>query len=321
MLVQLRVHLGLGRLDEVEQLRAPLIGHAGRAGEPGQVPRARGVELYVATVAAAVVARSPHPDRRRWLEPGLVAVGTAVADQGEHRVIQRHLDDLAPARPLPGDQRHHDRGRAEIATEARGQRQGRVGRTRPVPTRRLLAGARDRVRGGGLQHAFPAPYSGAGIVLRETGQRAVDQPRIDRPHRLCAQAQTVHHPGTEVLDHDIGGLDQPPRGREPLVGLQIEDDAALVAVQERVGHPVIDRSTGRVDMNHVSTLISEHHRGQWPRDVVPEVDYPKASERTAHVSPPHPRLTPGSAELPNDVCLRIVDQLVRLHEGKPLTIF
>ena len=49
--------------------------------------------------------------------------------------------------------------------------------------------------------------------------------------RLVIDAEPVLHVGPEILDHDVGLLDQPLEGREALRRLQIERHAALVAMQ------------------------------------------------------------------------------------------
>ena len=60
---------------------------------------------------------------------------------------------------------------------------------------------------------------------------AIDQPRVLRPQRLIGQPQLVQRPRPEVLDQHVGLRQQPPRDPQPLPALQVERQAALVAVQ------------------------------------------------------------------------------------------
>jgi hypothetical protein len=110
-------------------------------------------------------------------------------------------------------------------------------------------------------------------------------PRVGRAHRLGAQAEPVHHAGTEVLDDHVGRLDQPPRRLAALVLLQVEHDAALAAVPDGVCRRLHARPARRVDADHVGALVGEQHRRQRPRDVLAEIDHPYAVERTRHDVP------------------------------------
>src|SRR5207302_1113408 len=84
----------------------------------------------------------------------------------------------------------------------------RIERTRPVPTGRFLASARDAVVGSCVEYAFPRLHVGARIVRREAWDRAVDQPRIAFASRFNAEAQPRHHAGTEVFEDDVRGIYQ-----------------------------------------------------------------------------------------------------------------
>ena len=66
--------------------------------------------------------------------------------------------------------------------------------------------------------------------LAEAGDGAIDQPRIDRRQRLIADAELVHHAGPEILHHHVGLGGEPLDDRDRLRLLQVERQAALVAV-------------------------------------------------------------------------------------------
>ena len=53
-------------------------------------------------------------------------------------------------------------------------------------------------------------------VLAVAADRAVDDPRVDLPQRLVADAEAVEHAGPEGLEHDVGVARRgaaAPRGR------------------------------------------------------------------------------------------------------------
>jgi len=130
--------------------------------------------------------------------------------------------------------------------------------------------------------ALPCRQSRARIVRGEAGQRAVDQRRVRREQPLGAEAETIHDPGTEVFDEYVGGRGELLGDCAVVLGRQVERDAALATVPDRVRRRVVQRSSGRVDTDHFGALIAEHHRGQRPGDVLPEVDDADAIQRTSH---------------------------------------
>src|SRR5258708_6463867 len=68
-------------------------------------------------------------------------------------------------------------------------------------------------------------------VLAKAGNTAIDDARIDRPQHLVVDAETMLDVRPVVLDHDIGGFGKAMENRLALRLLQVECDAALVAVQ------------------------------------------------------------------------------------------
>src|SRR3954451_5391373 len=74
-------------------------------------------------------------------------------------------------------------------------------------------------------------------VLERAGaealQRRVDQPRVELVQGLPREAEAVHHARAEVLDQDVGAVDQLAEDLLALVGLHVEGEAPLVAVEHR----------------------------------------------------------------------------------------
>jgi hypothetical protein len=68
-------------------------------------------------------------------------------------------------------------------------------------------------------------------VLPVAGDRAVDEPGVDLPQRLVAGAEPVHHARAEGLEQHVGVADEPQEHVAPLLGLQVDADRALVAVE------------------------------------------------------------------------------------------
>ena len=70
---------------------------------------------------------------------------------------------------------------------------------------------------------------GAGLSI--SGDARVNDARIDRTQILVADLEPRLHVGSEILDHHVGLLRQPKECLAPLLRLQVERDAALVAMQ------------------------------------------------------------------------------------------
>src|SRR6185312_11622234 len=75
----------------------------------------------------------------------------------------------------------------------------------------------------------------AGAALAIAGDRAIDQPRIERAHVGVAETEPRHHAGTELLNQDVGAHEQ--RLELFAVGLALEIDRkhALAAVEHGEG--------------------------------------------------------------------------------------
>jgi hypothetical protein len=133
---------------------------------------------------------------------------------------------------MPRDQIH--RAAADVADQRRG-------RDRRLPGQ---AGIPERARGGDVVQVMPG-LRGARPVLAPAGHPPVDQPRIDRMHRIGAQAEAFHHAGPEPLDQGVGEVSS---ARSAAVGgrLEVERDGLLAAVEDRsVGHARGRRAAGR----------------------------------------------------------------------------
>ena len=181
------------------------------------------------------------------------------AEGGERRAEQRHFDDL----PLPGTlalvERDSDGDGAPMRAEYRRERQAVVDGAVDVQERKGAVAA-----GGRAQHAFPGLHPGPGIIGKKARQRKIDEARVARRHFARAETETIHDAGPEVFDHDIGAVDQAPRDLEIGLRLEVERDAALVAVPRGVRRRIETRAARRIDADHVGAEIAEQHRRHGP---------------------------------------------------------
>ena len=68
---------------------------------------------------------------------------------------------------------------------------------------------------------------------QESLQRAIDQFRVDPVHGVPAQAHPFQRAGAEILQQHVGLADHVMRDRQAFGGLQVQAQAALVAVEIR----------------------------------------------------------------------------------------
>ena len=158
------------------------------------------------------------------------------------------------------------------------------------PARRFAGHAHDP--GHGLGHEIVARPPAVGAGSSETAHGAIDNDRIELSRIFVADAETFENTGTEVLHDDIRRCDEASGYGDALGLLEVEGQAALVAVDNHVGcrdpiDPVgIVGVVGRVllegdtfDLDDVGPHVGEHHRACWTRHDVGEIDHPDAVER------------------------------------------
>jgi hypothetical protein len=189
---------------------------------------------------------------------------------------------LAKPGAVPFDQRGHDADGAEERGEVGGDGDRAVGGHGVVPPVGCLTGTRAAVARGGVHDALPGPHAGARVVRGEARQRQVHEPGGGVPESFPAKAEARHHAGPEVLDEHVGARREAVGDVEVAGVGEVEGDAPLAPVEERVGGACRRLAARRVDVDDVGALVGEHDRHQRPRHVVPEVDDPDAFQRTGH---------------------------------------
>ena len=123
--------------------------------------------------------------------------------------------------------------------------------------------------GEGLQQGVVAGQAGSCPGSPEGGDRAVDDGRVSFPHVPVAESEGVRGAGAEALHHHVGRLRELQEGLSALLVLEVEDDAALVAVHgvedgalvPSVGHAArVAVAAGSLDLDHVGAEGAEDHR-------------------------------------------------------------
>jgi hypothetical protein len=138
---------------------------------------------------------------------------------------QRGLDFLALAGGLALQQRDQDAHGAE-------QPGGQVGDRDTDPHRPLPGDSGDRHQPAhALGDLVEAGALRIGTGLAEAGNARKDDARIDLAQHLVVDPQPFLDVGPEVLDHHVGLLDHFLEGGDALGRLEVERDAALVAMQ------------------------------------------------------------------------------------------
>ena len=82
-----------------------------------------------------------------------------------------------------------------------------------------------------LRHLIDAGAIGIRSVLTEAGNRSVHDARIDGAHLLVIHAEPIFHIRPIIFQHDVRFRRHAEEDRPPLVGFQVERQAALVAMQ------------------------------------------------------------------------------------------
>jgi hypothetical protein len=104
-------------------------------------------------------------------------------------------------------------------------------------------------------------------------------------HVFVAQTQAIHRAGSEVLNDHIRRLNQLANHLESFCALQIHRDASLIAIEVaeiagtkpfQTARPV---TLQRLDLDDVSTQVSQDHAAGRTHDRMTKVQYPNAFQR------------------------------------------
>ena len=102
----------------------------------------------------------------------------------------------------------------------------------------------------------------AGPRVAEAAERRVDDLRVALADHLVAQPKPVHHAGAHVLEHGVGLLAQAEERLAVALVLQVERDAALVAVDAAEVAAVVAASVdARLALGGVDEVRRRRRRG------------------------------------------------------------
>src|SRR6267142_2480706 len=238
---------------------------AGAEGLVGRVEPVRGAEAARHLAGEPVLRRFPRGERQAGLE-------------------QRGVHALAAAGHAP---RAH---RAEDADEREEPRAEIRDRHADLHRRAALAagGAHDAAHA--LRDQVIAAARGVRARLPVAGDRAVDQPRVERRQRLVVHAEARGDAGPVVLDEDVGGRHQLLQDGDALGALEVEYEAALVAVDGQEGRRDTGRgleihragrlAPGRLDLDDVGAHVGEEHRAEGARHHLRLIEDAQALQRS-----------------------------------------
>src|SRR5262249_33044408 len=136
------------------------------------------------------------------------------------------------------------------------------------------------------------------------GRRRIDQGRLAPMQVVVTEAELVHDAGAEILGDHIGAVDELERDLSALGCLQVERDAALVAVGARMHHslsvvpeiaaaPVaLPGPVRRLDGNHVGAEVRQRLDAHGAEQEMIEADDADSLQQIEHRIPREPFDTP-----------------------------
>ena len=190
-----------------------------------------------------------------------------------------------------------------------------VGNRHPDPRRRAVRMPRHVHQAAlGLDDGIVPGQVPLRAGLSVAGDRAVDEARVAGRDRVVAEAQLRQAARPEVLDQHVRRVDQTAEHVGAGVGLQIDGEALLAAVQaEKEGAPPVPErrpgagvvALGRLlDLDDLGAHVAEHHRAVGTGEDARQVEHPESGQGGHRIgglyppdSPPRapPRLPPCRA--------------------------
>ena len=248
--------------------------------------------------------RDPRQDGTRALADiaGQVVLGDQVLHDREHALVEGGVDHLAPARPFPVVQGHHDaddgvQGGQAVADGDAGPGRRAVG----------LAGDIAQAAHGLADESVAGPLR-IGAGLAEARHPGHDQPGVAGSQGVIAHAPLFQGTGAEVLDEDVRLVDE-GQGQLPAFRLaQVEGHRALVAPdhgppgRQALGQGPAPLAHGialaRVlDLDHVRAEVAKDLPAEGPGDEGSHFDDPEVGQGAFHGGIRHVALRFRAADL------------------------
>ena len=210
--------------------------------------------------AQQILAARPHPAAGEHL-------GEREDRVREARIGHRHVHVTPQAAALGIEQGDHDahhraHGAAEQIADLHVGQRGRAACSADLVEHAGVAEVVDVVTG----------TQGVGAGLAIAGDAAQHDARVALGQHLVAEAEARHHARAKAFDDDVGGLDQAQEQRAPFGLLEVQAQAALVAVDDLVeparvaahrahGARVV-AGAGVFDLDDVGAVIGQMLGGQ-----------------------------------------------------------
>ena len=213
-------------------------------------------------------------------------------------VEQRHVDMLA----LTGALAFAHRGERGDGRVEPGQHVGDGdAHLLRAAARKVVALAGDRHQPAHrLDEEVVAGAVGIGPGLAEAGDRAVDQPRVDRAQALVVEPVAREPAPLVVLQQDVGGRHQPPDELLPPCRGEVESDRFLAAVgaveigrvrnlasvlrgnEGRAPQAGVVAGAGALDLDHLGAEVGHRLGRPGAGQDAAEVEDPESRKRTRH---------------------------------------
>ena len=132
-----------------------------------------------------------------------------------------------------------------------------------------------------LQQRIEAGLIVIGSAISERVDRHIDDARVARRQALIVEAELAHPAGAQILDHDVGLVDEPvddfaARGRSR----DLRKAALALVPAEKAEAEMTKRiALEALDLDNFGAELREYHRAVRSRDVAGEVEHRDAVER------------------------------------------
>ena len=239
------------------------------------------------------IGRIGHDARMTIAEPAAALAGdehirSNVDQHRQRRLIERDLDLLAFAGAMARVQRRED----GIACQHPGA--DIHDRHAVFGGNAILFAADAHQPGLGLQNEVVARLRGLGPARAIAGDRAAHHLGRVRFEPRVAKAPFFQRAELEVVDQNVGLLDQPGENLLPRRGGQIDGQRTLVAVdaqkigrfacrERRAPAAGVVAGTRRLDLDDIGAHVAQHHGAQRARQDAGQIDHAGSGQRTAVV--------------------------------------
>ena len=217
-----------------------------------------------------------------------------VQGQAQHRFQHRHVDMLAFLIDRALVQRRRDRAERIDAGEDVGVIDAAI--VRPASSG-LICKVRHLIARGGVDHRRIGRQFRRRPGLAVSGDRAIDQLRIELAQRSIVELQSPHHARAEILDQHVGACDQTANRFHSLGRFQIEHQTFLADVELAEGGAAIIAhrragshrlAFGGFDLDDLGAHIGEHPRAMRSGDRGRKIEHAQAARLPVKLPAPLP---------------------------------